>query len=502
MSGPGLILDHRGNRTPPVQAKSMSNGLFDISRDSQFRKWRPNISRDLKELMPQWRTQALVSDSRHVYTKSGGLVAATVHGKADAVTGEAWRPVYMGQDADFKRVAEPAMATWLDRSDVRGSDFDWLSNVWTGSKEIDVGGDFFIVFTYAQDGKYPLLKYIESHRVGNRFGQDKVEKGSLKGNPISHGIVSNRSGRAIAIQILGATEKEDEILSMRSVARAFDPRWFSQLRGIPSLAFSILDWYDIGEIKEGEKIANKVFSKLTLMKKTASGKAPSYAQLLEGADHMDTDGNVDLSAPGIEQIADGMIQYVKNTGDLEAFTADRPGNGWLPFMEYLTRGAIEGCDWPAELVMRMNLSGAAARSVVKRANRSAKRRRNVLSRPFRRGLLHGASGLIGMEEIPFTDDWWNWDFTKSEELSLDDGNDRKAEREDFKLGFTDRRTVIEKRHSMPYESWIDRTIADEKLLTDKCDEAGLDIQRISMLTPNGNEKFDDTGKPKNEGIQE
>lgn len=488
---PGTVLDNFGGTTKPVRAKATGGGLFDISRDTKFRKWRPNISRDIRETMPQWRTQALSSDALHVYTKSGGMVAAAVHGKADAVTGNAWMPIYEGENEEFKKAAEPVIQEWVNISDVRGGPHDFKSAVWLGSKTLETAGDFFVFLTYAADGVYPKLKYVEGHRVGNRLGQTIIEKGRFKGFPVSHGVVTDGEGMAIAYQVLGKDEAADQVIPARSAAHVFDPRWFSQLRGIPSLAFSILDWYDIGEIKEGEKIANKVYSKLTLLHKTPSGRAPSYQDLVDGADHTTTAGDLDLSAPGVEEISDGMIQYVMSDKDLQAFAADRPGSGWLPFMEFLIRGAIEGMDWPAELVLNKNLTGAAARSVIKRANRSLDKRRNVLAYGMRRAVLHGVSGLMELGEIPFADDWAKWGFTKAPEMSLDDGNDRKAEREDFRMGFTDRRTVIERRHSMTLERWIDRTIADEKLLIDRCAAAEIDPLRISMLTPNGNEQFDD-----------
>jgi len=470
---------------PQAQANAYM-GLHRVSRDSHFRKWRPNLAREVRELMTEWRQRALVSDARYVYSSTGGTVAGAVHAKSDAVVGDAWRAVYLGEDRNFQRAAEQILnEDWLPRSNIMGGPFDWAASVWIGSKSIDVDGDFFILPTYTESGE-PALQYIEGHRVATRLGQEIVKSGPFRGAKIVHGIAVDRSGRPLAAQILGADEsgKDDEIISLAQLILCFDPRWFSQYRGIPSLAYSVLDWYDLGEIREAEIVGVKARSKIIMLERTQSGRSPSALEIMNGSSSAD-------GGAAVQELADGMIRYVQSRGDISAFDANRPGDAWQSFVEMVQRGALIGMDWPPELVWKMEGSGAPARAVIKRANRSAKRRQKVIACAYRRAALHGLSHYIDRGELPMADDWWRWGFTMPPELSVDDGNDRKADREDYRIGLLDEQTIVERRYDISYEDYLQRRARSEKRKLEVAAEHGLDPQRMGIQTPNANETFAD-----------
>ena len=477
------ILDAFGRPAlAPAPVAHARPGLYRISRDTEHRKWMPSLSRDVRALMPQWRQRALVSDSRHIYTSGGGQISGAVHDKADAVVGNAWQPVYAGADKDFGRLAQELLAEWYDRCVIGSSAFDFISAVWLGSKSVDVDGDFFILPTYAADKSYPMLRFVEGHRVGSRVGEQVVSRGRYAGARIDSGIVYDRRGWPLAIQLLGDQPEDDEFISLRQAIHVFDPIWYSQGRGVPALSFSVLDWYDLGEIAEAERIAVKTHSKLALIQKTPGGRKPVYDQIV--------DGGVDIGAdtlPSVSEISDGMIKYVAAHGEVQTHLGNRPGNGWIEFMEWVARGAFAGLGWPAELGWKMDTSGAPARVVIRKARRTVTKRQRIMRRPMKRAILHAVSNFIERGDLPYVADWYKWRFTLPPVISIDDANDRKADREDFRMGLADRGMIIEERYGMTLEDFLGRRADNEKLALEIAASRGLDSWRMGMMTPNGND---------------
>ena len=58
-----------------------------------------------------------------------------------------------------------------------------------------------------------------------------------------------------------------------AVIPIYDPRWYSQSRGIPTLCHGILDWYDVGEIRDSTKTTVKALSRVTMMEYNETGRA-------------------------------------------------------------------------------------------------------------------------------------------------------------------------------------------------------------------------------------
>jgi capsid protein len=439
------------SKRTPVTAAVVTNGghypftngsgttLFRRSDDSQYRKHRPGCLQDIAHHIPQYHQRKLISDARYIYTSSG-MVAGAIHKKADYVVGEAWRPQYRGADKQFKALAEPIVRSWASRCEMRGGPFNLTTNLWLTCVALDRDGDAFCVLTEDPDTGEPRLQFIEAHRIASLQAETKVDRGVYKGLTILNGVVYDRYTRPVAYNLLPPTREEPKdynFLPAESVIHLFDPRWFSQGRGIPSISYGILSWYDIDEILDAEKIAVKVNSKLSIIEKNETGtsNATAAAMMLKArAGYGKTPPQPSLA---VEELAEGTIRYIKSGNSLESHKSDRPSTTFQGFIEHCARGAFLGMDWPIEVGFDMSsLGGASVRAVVHQAQRSVSSRQSRIE-PFALNmLLHGVAGLMNRNQIPFTEDWMLWDFNRPAKFSVDVGRDRQNARMDLACGLT------------------------------------------------------------------
>lgn len=479
------ILDARGAPAvlrPQAAVVSTSGGhsLYEGSQDTDQRKWRPQVDRDVMDMLPHHRHRAMLSDARYIYSTGGGMVAGAVHRKADHAVGDAWEARYNGADPDFKRLAEPAIRDWMKVCDVRGRPFSFSRDVWLGSKSLDVDGDFFIVPIKGTGRGYPQLQFLEAHRIGQREMDDRVKGGRYNGKRIRCGVIYNDFGRPIAYKVLGDTPAQDRYLQAADVIHVFDPKWYSQGRGIPSVAYSILDWYDVSEIRNAEKIAVKANSKLAIIEKNEQGAKDVGRQLVSGTFAKGTGGIQS------EVLADGLIRYIKAKGDISAHESNRPGTAWEGFMEHILRGAFLGLDWPIECVFDMSaLGGASVRAVCSQAQRSVASRQKVLSDPMRSALLHGVAGLMDLGEIPMAADWWDWSFTTPARWSVDVGRDAQNARADYIIGHRTLTSILEEQ-GKELSTHLRERAREEVLKDEIAAEFGIDADRLGLPGANVN----------------
>jgi len=367
------------------------------------------------------------------------MVAGAVHKKADYVAGDAWMPQYVGRDTTFKKTGEARIRLWTRAADIRGMPYTWNRSAWLTSVCLDRDGDNFIVTTRNPDNGEPRLQFLEAHRIGMPGGKiftDLVENGPYEGKRILNGVVYDDYNRPLAYNLLPVTGAMDAdnfaFLPAASVIHIFDPRWFSQGRGIPSISYGILDWYDISEIRDSEKIAVKVNSALALVEKNDTGTHDPTPQAIASRSAYWTDKPL---KPWVELLEGGTIRYIKTNGSLEAHKADRPSSTFEGFMDHIARGGFVGMDWPIEVALDMSkVGGAAVRAVVNQAQRSVNSRQVAMRHPLESAFLYVVASFIQRGEIPFTEDWWNWIFTYPAKFSVDVGRDRQNVREDLASG--------------------------------------------------------------------
>jgi len=414
-------------------------GLFPVSEDNAQRGFRPRLDRDSGKMTTSWRFRAMLSDSRYIYSRVG-QVNGSVHSKANYAVGQSWIPQYKGTNSRFKRAFTEVMKRWMPSCDVRGAPFNFQKSVWTGSVKLDVDGDFFILLTEDPETKAPRLQFIEAHRINSPLSERTVATGQYQGKLFLNGVVYDELNRPLAYNLLPPetpygyqpVSAEYNFLPASSVIHVCDPCWFTQARGVPCITHGILDWYDLEEIRDAEKTATKVNSRLTLVETNDTGRADlasALAQARAGGDVSAVDATTKI-------IANGEIRYLRaNSGHkIESHSSNRPSDTFIPFLDHIARSAHMGMDWPIEMHDMSKIGGAAVRAVVSQVQRSIARRQEALWQPFHAAVLYAVAAFMKRGDLPFATDWDNVEFSLPAQFSVDVGRDSDNRRQDVAMG--------------------------------------------------------------------
>jgi len=418
---------------------------YPTASTSAQRNAQGDMNGDLLDLMSRNKTRLLRSDARYIYT-SNSTVSGAVKQKSGKVYGESWRFQSYSTDQDFVKLVEADMEAIDGLIDIRGPQYSFRRNIKIESKSLDVDGDFFVLLTETKDG-FPRLQYLEAHRIGQTLysNEDKVEGGKYRGLKIKNGIIYNEFGAEVAYRVLTENGEDFRDISARDMIHVTDPDWFSQGRGIPAIASGMLDWYDLAEVRDYEKIGQKVNAALTLIESNETGKADTASRIING-----TRG---ASAEPFQSqlMAGGTIRYLKNSGKLEAHESSRPSDGFLKFSDKIEAGAFLGMEWRREMLDSSKVGGAGVRAFQRDINDSICDRVEILGRFRKRMVIYiiAKRAKQGIYDLP--DDWFKCGFTKPREFTVDDGNSRKADREDLRAGVASESEILSKRGYDPIE---------------------------------------------------
>ena len=446
---------------PAIQAAVAATGagftsssfLYPAIPDSSQRGGRPgNLDVPAWAQISQQRQRTMMQDSRALFAGSGAVSGACGR-LADYAVGWAWKPRYTGTNELFRRVAEARIEGWMQACDIRGGQYDWHTGLRTACISIDRDGDCIAILTTDPDSGGPRVRWIEADRIGQptssvRAGgwsyiPDTPQTRGYVGMRSSCGVVFDENERPVAFNVLPydgvAVPNVWNLIPASSVVWFYEPKWFSQSRGLPSLSHGILDWYDLNETVTAEKIAAKVNSSLALIETNETGRRDLSREAI-GAGATQATGQPGLQTQSFEK---GLIRYIKATGNIKAHDSNRPSQGWLALMEHLTRSAFSGMGLPMEFAWDSSkIGGAGVRSMVGQVQRAVETRQRVLERPARQILLYAVAYYIEAGEIPPALDWWRWDFSLPPLYSVDMGRDSQNRREDVAMGIRSLRGVL------------------------------------------------------------
>ena len=462
--------------------------IYPTASTSFQRQTQGNFNADLMDLISRHKTLLLRNDSRYIYT-SNSTVSGAVNQKAGKVYGESWRFQSHSKDKEFVKAVEADMESIDALLDIRGPQYSFRRNVKIESKALDVDGDFFVVLTENKDG-FPRLQWIEAHRVGcSPYDTDDIVKeGPYRGLRIKNGIIYNDFSAEVAYRVLGNDGETHRDISARDMVHSLDPSWFSQGRGIPSIASAMLDWYDISEVRNFEKIAQKVNAALTLLEKNETGTRDMANKILNGRGGSPAAPFVTELMPG------GAIKLIKNADSLEAHESNRPSEGFLKFTDKVEQGAFFGMGWRREMLDSSNVGGAGVRAFQRDINDSISDRFEVLSRFRKRVALYVIAKRAKQGVYTLPEDWYKCSFTKPKEFTVDDGHSRKADIEDLRAGLASECEILSKRGHNP-EEFLRKRAEYIKLKREVAAEYGLKEHELGTVSmpgdPENSEQNDD-----------
>jgi hypothetical protein len=199
----------------------------------------------------------------------------------------------------------------------------------------------------------------------------------------------------------------------------------------------------------------------------------------------------DGSAVTSTVIDGGQTRYMRaNAGNkLEAFQFSRPGDGFERLMDRLERASLTAI-WPYELVWNpSSLGGVNGRMVMGRMKRFVSDRQDLLRPVAKRRIGYAVAKAMQAGSLPWSDDWWRWDFGMPPEPTADFGRERREIREDIKFGLVNHSDGIAELGKSPEEHWRARAndIAMRKRIAREVSEATgeeIDAREMVMMTAN------------------
>ena len=418
------------------------SSAYPTAANSVQRMAQGDLNADMIDLVDRQKERLLRSDARFIFT-SNSTVNGAVMQKAGKVYGGSWRFQSHSLDPEFVKAVEEDMQKIDSLLDIRGPQYSWRRNVKLESKSLDVDGDFFVLLTETGEG-FPQLQYLEAHRIGQTLydNDGTLKDGKYKGLRIQGGVIYNKFSRAVAYRVLTEDGEGFFDVSARDIIHVTDPDWFSQGRGIPAIASGMLDWYDMAEVRDFEKISQKVNSALTLKEKNATGNADVARGIAQGQ----------RRSPGAFQsqiLAGGTIRYLKHSDDLEAHESNRPSDGFLKFSDKIEAGAFYGMKWRREMLDSSAVGGAGVRAFQRDINDCINDRFELLERYKKRVAVWIIAKRAQQGAYSLPEDWYKCSFTKPREFTVDDGNARKADREDLRAGVASECDILSRRGEDP-----------------------------------------------------
>ncbi len=448
---PTLIVDQFGQ---PIS--SAFSRFLDAAQPDNSRPAWPTRTESIRRAVSTFDFRTILYASRRLFVNMG-VAKGPVKQKADFSIGRSWQPVFLGADTDWGNLA----TQWLKDEfypvcEVRGDNFDFVSTLNVDSISIDRDGGFGILLTESADG-FPMTQRIPVHRFGARYdSQERIlDDGPYRGCKIHQGIIYNPLGRPVAYRIYEDptnydTPPDGEFtdVSARDMIHVYEPEWYDQGHGFPSLTHALNDLRDMAQSKDWEKMAMLALSAIGLIEHNETGSAdlgdPAVAAAMRANSAMaGNKGGVGNSMTGLQTytLEGGLYRYFKaNSGSkLETMINNRPGEDWESFQDRLVRAALYGINWPYSW-WRPEGGGVDSREDVMQARASVEKRQEIIKRYAKRITGYAVSKAIKKGILPEykghdKGGFLKWGFQMPPRISVDDGRVSQQTREDYKIGF-------------------------------------------------------------------
>ena len=411
---------------------------------------RPELALDQKDMLGRMQHRALLNSGRHIYN-AYPMVSGAINDIANHAIGQSWDPQYKGKYPEFGDAAESWLREYSKICDVRGHPYSLTIDMHVGVVTICRDGEFFLHLTSNADG-YPMVQFLEAHRIGTRSdsSEGKVLTGLYAGLPMRNGIAYNEVSRPIAYHYLGDNPIDDQWVPAERMIHVFDPKWFSQGRGISPLVYGILDWLDVHGWRQNEKIAQLMLSSIALLETNEEGAPNTLASRMKEIANAATAGTQPTKAKEfVEILKAGATRFFKiNGSNLKALESKRPSPEQANFEERLLRGCFRALGWTYEQALdSKGQGGANVRRDVAQNQKSIEHIQDIVLLPWRRVIVYAlaAANEIGAlysedgDKIELPVDWYRWRPQLPQKMTVDHGRDRRMDVEEVRTGL---RTMI------------------------------------------------------------
>ena len=413
-----------------------------------------------------------VNYSRVIAAQVPGIDAA-LEMKASYAIGDAWHPVYHGDNATWgERMEELFTASYFRDCNILGPAHDWHATLRSVCRTFDVEADYAVWFDgidtpdHRATGQFQILDF---NRIGSGIGWcvsagnglDKVkELGSALGTYYSggfysgwgsflpyyiiddtgsqfhgyriiDGIIVDAHLRFCGLRILGY----NDIGVMAYVDVAKDQlhfnfeagTWLNQLRGIPALANLLDDCNSVSDIKYYWQQGVMLASQKMVTRKSIEGRPSAGIEETEVA-IAQPDGTELLKLVRIENAAAGVVELSTRRGEeLGTLDLNRPSMDEREFVK-MVETAYFHKHWPRCLIYADDAARAGSRAIAQQVQVQLRKRQMAVERTARWICDRRIAFAMARGELPQNNnlfDPYNYGFSLPGKFTVDEGNDGK-----------------------------------------------------------------------------
>jgi len=451
------------------------------TRHSGQRRYFHDYGKDAPALLGGESRRVLMTVGRYLYSNSS-IVRGALNEMASLAT-SSFIPQFDGEDKSWGQAAEDWLYNHDRVCDVRGGPYDMASLNRLVVLSVLRDGDCFVLLTESEGG-WPMFQIIPAHRVGSRNGDGVIDSGPWAGRSMVDGAVVNEYGRAVAYNVLGEDASLDRVIDTSSLIPVYFPEYADQVRGVSSLASSVIDFQDVLESRRLELVAQKLAAALTMVETNETGMADDASALVSSVATTDTPADITYS----EEHFGGTVRYFRSGtgGAITPVVSDRPTQNQREFADSIIRQALHGIGWSFDFsVDPTKVGGQSGRVVVEKINRKLEQIREVLLSPVRRKMDgYRLSKAIKLGEVPSSDEWYKWTYQGPAKITSDEKYSSDVALQEFRSGFTTMESVCAQRGAW-WQDVVEQRAREAAYISQKAAEAGVPVDMVQMLTPNG-----------------
>ncbi len=411
----------------PALITNGTGGYWSALRGGHDRTQLPIFSPEVRGFISSVDRQTMAELGAYLYDNNGMVSYAvdTVCNYSGPVI-----PQAAGADDDWNTKAEDYFAAWCDQAEFTGR-FDFEESQRQVLKSALTGGDILVVIV-GENG-LPQLHLNEGWRIRGGESQDFC----------GDGVKKDAKGRVLGYYLEGDDGKP-QFVDVNKAFLAADIDSPSRYRGITPLRRGMNDIRDTDDLKAMEKLCQKVRASIPAV---LEGDAPIEENVWgdDVANAPAVDASESEKKLGLAELLGGDIPNLPSGKKLKLLTENRDAMPVTDFIAALAAYFVYGLGIPPAFFLDLKGTGPNTRSV----NGKAQRVFNQKKRMLRKFVLWTWRRVIGdaiaRGELPSNPDWDKITYLSPPAISIDTGDEEKADSDGLKNGYRTRQEVHGKR---------------------------------------------------------
>ena len=373
-------------------------------------------------------------------------------------------PMACTADQSVNKAYEDYFEDWCKRADFKGQhNFAMLQRL--ACKAIDTTGDVLPLMDAAHG--FPQVRLIEGSRILSLNAGDKNADDGVKTD--SDGVVL---GYYVVdpVDIFGTiliNKNPPKFIPASEAFLLYDPDHVNSCRGYSPIRRGSNDVRDAKDIKGFEKLATKI--------------SAAMAAVIEGADTVSEDdwippqGQSPQSQPpevsqqttvSKTQLLGGEIPVLPPGQKFNQLRNDRPGERIVDILDYLAGCFVAGIGLPPGFIVDQRMTGPGQRGINGKAQRKFDKRQETLANFVEWVWVRVIAWGITHDGLPAVPGWNKCEWQGPAKVSIDDGQDANAWREDFVSGLMNRREHFGNRNRN-WQRETDQGFAEDEYILSK-----------------------------------